>query len=409
MKNLSVFKKIQPFVVWGIGDLYFVMAVTVAIFFGVISPDLQKQLLLTNSQLGLLGFGFFLSFGVVQLLMGGLIDSWGPRPVLTLSATIAALGLFLLSIADGFNQALVAQVMIGMGFSISYVGAIYLAAMWFSKKHFSFLSGTTQMSANMVSALFICVMALSNAATINFRTITLIFAFVSLLLAFLLFAFIRKPSDFNQKKKQKKEFLKNLVKLLRIPGFWLSAIYFGANFSVFLAFSSLWNIPDSLAYGHNLKTSAMLSATLRFGGALGALLSGLITNYIGRYSKVAKWYSTGALLLGAFLIYGPVFPILIVFLIFAFLGFFLGGSSLGFPLATQYTPTSLRGISFGIMAAMGYLLCAFLQYVIGMILEGRTSPSVYTFKIALTPLIAILVIGWFCTLSLKDAKNNLST
>lgn len=404
MKNQIFLKRMRPFIVWGVGDFYFVLAVTVAIFFGVISPDLQKQLHLTSSQLGFLGFGFFLSFGVMQLLMGGLIDSWGPRPVITFSALVAAIGLFLLSTSLGFYQAFFAQLVMGAGFSISYVGAIYLASIWFSEKYFSLLSGVTQMTANIMSALFISSMVLFNSVDIDFRFITNVFACVSLFSAFISFLVIRKPCHFDQKKQQRSEFWKDLYKLLQIPQFWLSSIYFSANISVFLAFSSLWNIPDSLAYGHDLKISVMLSATLRFGGALGALLSGLIASYMGTCSKLAKWYSTGALLLGSFLIYGPVFPVWSVFLIFVFWGFFLGGSSLGFPLVGQYTSSRLKGTGFGIMTSMGYLLCAFLQYIVGAILSENPSSSISMFKIALTPLVIVLVIGWFSVLQLKDVK-----
>jgi sugar phosphate permease len=97
--NEKSFQKIESFLVWGVSDLYFILAVTVTIFFGVFSSDLQKQLNLTSSELGFLVFGFFLSFGVIQLLMGGLIDSWGPRSTLVLSALTPlvitlAIGLF---------------------------------------------------------------------------------------------------------------------------------------------------------------------------------------------------------------------------------------------------------------------------------------------------------------------------
>lgn len=405
----SLFKKIEPLLVWGVSDLYFILAVTVTIFFGVLSADLQKQLNLTSSELGFLGFGFFLSFGVIQLLMGGLIDSWGPRPTLVLSAIIASIGLFLLSTAHGFTQAFLAQIITGAGFSISYAGAIYLASMWFEQKYFSILSGITQMSSNVVSASLVFIMALMGFVRVDFRMLTITFSVISLLIALLLFLFVRKSPDFKENTTQKSEFWKDLYRLLHIPQFWLGTIYFSTNIGVFLAFSSLWNIPDSLAYGHDLKTASMLSATLRFGGGLGAVLSGLIVGFIGKGHLVARYCNSGALILGSFLVYGPVFSIFVVFLVFALLGFFLGGSAQGFPLIGKYTSKALKGTGFGIMAAMGYLLCAFLQYIIGFLLKEQVLSSslspIHLFKIALTPLVATLAIGWVCTLFLQNTKN----
>jgi len=405
----SFLEKIRPLMVWGVGDLYFILSVTVTIIFGVLSSDLQNQLHLTEAQLGLASFAFFLSYGTTQLLIGGLIDSWGPRIVLTLFAGAAAFGLFLLSTAQNFTDIIIAQIIIGIGFSPSYVGAIYLASMWFSKERFSLFSGITQMSANIVSASFILVMALAGAVTVNFRDIMYSFALATLVIGALALLIVRTTIKINPEKTsdQKETSLwKNLYNLLHIPQFWLGALYFSTNFSVFLAFSSLWNVPDSLAYGHNLQTASLLSSTLRFGGALGAVISGIIASRIGRCSILTKWNSTGALLLSLILIYGPVYPLPLVFFIFACLGFFFGGTVLGFPLVGQYIPDSLKGTGFGLMTASGYLLSALLQYVTGALLgspDTMSSPeTVYIFKIALTPLVIMLSIGCFCTFWLRD-------
>lgn len=411
VETQNIFKRFQPLIVWGISDIYFILAVTVTIVFGVLSPDLQTQLKLSSAQLGFLGFAFFLSFGMTQLLMGSLVDSWGPRLTLTLSACVSAIGLYLLSIAENFNHAFIAQIITGAGLSTSYVGTIYLATMWFSQKYFSLVAGITLMSANIMSATLISTLALAGSVTINFRVVMTTLAVASLILSFLLFLLVRKSPNSNQNmvtSAHKTNFWEDLSKLLIIPQFWLGTLYFSTTIGVYLAFSSLWNVPDSIAYGHNLKTATMMSATLRYGTALGSVLSGFIASYLNRCSIITKFYSIGALVLGAIIIYGPIFPVPVVFLIFALLGFFFGGAALGFPLVGQYIPSTLKGTGFGLMAALGYLLCAFLQYLTGVLLSFQvptgTQPSVDAFTIALTPLVITLAIGWFCTLWLRDAK-----
>jgi hypothetical protein len=317
----------------------------------------------------------------------------------------------LLSIAENFNHAFIAQIITGAGLSTSYVGTIYLATMWFSQKYFSLVAGITLMSANIMSATLIFTLALAGSITLNFRIIMTALAIASSVISFLLFLLVRKSPNSNQNivtPAQKSNFWEDLSKLLLIPQFWLGTIYFSTTIGVYLAFSSLWNVPDSIAYGHNLKTATMMSATLRYGTALGSVLSGFIASYLNRCSIITKFYSIGALLLGAILIYGPIFPVPIVFLVFALLGFFFGGAALGFPLVGQYIPSTLKGTGFGLMAALGYLLCAFLQYLTGVLLSYQVPsgslPSVDAFKIALTPLMITLAVGWFCTLWLRDAK-----
>ncbi len=404
--HIRVKNKGAPLLIWGVADLYFILSVTVAISFGIILPSMQKQIDLNTMQLGLLGLAFFLTFGVVQFVAGSLIDSKGPKIILTISALIAAGGLFLLSYADSFIWAVAAQMITGTGFSTAYVGAIYLAQVCFPKRQFALISGITQMSANIVSSFVLFIMAITGAVLINFRSITTGMGLAALFLAILLFLLLRNAPSESQENKvltKKTTFQANLYQICRIPQFWLGVLYFSTHFGVFLAFSSLWNIPDSLAYGHSLETATIMSATLRFGGAFGAFTSGLLVNYTHRCSTLVKWYSSGSLCLAAFLIYGPTFPVPLTFLIMGALGFFCGGTALGFPLVARHLPPSLKGSGFGLMTSFGYLLCAALEYLVGAFLNYISLfPTVNQFKIVLTPLVIVLAIGWIGTLKLKD-------
>ena len=86
---------IRSILVWGSSDIYFIASVMIAVLFGILSPDIQKQLNLDTAQLGLLGSVFFISYGAAQLVAGGLMDALGPRLTLAASSIIAACGLFL--------------------------------------------------------------------------------------------------------------------------------------------------------------------------------------------------------------------------------------------------------------------------------------------------------------------------
>lgn len=286
------------------------------------------------------------------------------------------------------------------------MGTIYLATLWFSEKMFSLIAGITLMSANFVSASLISMLVLFGKAEMHFRVAMGALALVALILAFLLFAIVQKPTHFNQNK-EPCHFWEDISKLVSIPQFWLGTLYFSATIGVYLAFSSLWNVPESLAYGHTLQTATLMSAILRFGTAIGSVLSGLIASYLSRCSIITRFYSTGALLVGLILTYGPLLPVSLVFILFFLLGFFFGGAALGFPLVGQYIPRALKGTGFGLMAAMGYLLCACLQYLTGVLLGYRVLPGAHptteAFEFALTPLILTLAIGWLSTLWIRDA------
>lgn len=401
---------IRSILVWGSSDIYFIASVMIAVLFGILSPDIQKQLNLDTAQLGLLGSVFFISYGAAQLVAGGFMDSLGPRLTLAASSIIAACGLFLLSVVSDFKTAIPAQLLIGVGLSTSYVGAIYLAGKWFPPERFSFVSGVTQMSANIVTAALVLIMALSGAI-VGFRIVMRGMAFVTLAIGVLMFLFVRSAparGAASSENVPKIGFTSSMHSVVRIPQFWLGTIYFSAGFGVLMAFSNLWNIPDQLAYGHSIETAASMNALLPLGGAFGAILAGWISDYIGRRAIVARVYIAGMLLMGAFLVYGPDTSTAIAFLILILLGFFFGGAVMGFPLVGQHVPSGLQGSAFGLMAAIAYLLSAVLQYLVGALISGPGAPgtpaAIHDFKLALTPLIVTLAIGFICSRWLRDPE-----
>ncbi|WP_026069190.1 MFS transporter, partial [Legionella tunisiensis] len=145
----------QSILVWGTGDIYFIVAVMISVLFSVLSPDIKNQLKLSNTQLGLLGTAFFLCYGIAQLFTGRLFDRIGPKITLASSAFIAALGLLLMAVSQSFAIAITAKIITGIGLSTSYIGAIYLANTWFSEERFALISGITQMSSNILTALLV--------------------------------------------------------------------------------------------------------------------------------------------------------------------------------------------------------------------------------------------------------------
>ena len=404
--------RLWPLVVWGAGDLYFILSVIIAILFGILSPDLQKELHLSSGEVGVLGSVFFLSYGIAQFMAGALMDAIGPRWTLAGSGVLATVGLFLLSTAGSLSQACIAQLLLGVGLSTSYVGAIYLAGLWFPPQKFSLLSGVTQTSASLVSTVLILGMALSGAL-VSFRTIMGIAAVVVLVTALLMALVVHRPEGEVQAKgasgKARLHILDDLKKLMRIPQFWAATGFFSVTFGVLMAFSNLWNIPSILAYGHTLKLAAEMGAMIPLGCAFGAISAGWLAGKSAHPSRVARYFLVGMIILGAALVYGPVYSDPVIFGVIFGWGFFLGGSVLGFPLVSQHLEDSLKGTGFGLMASIAYIVSAVLQLIIGLLLEPVPSPGpalIQDFKFALTTLMVTLVAGFFASFWLEDRKDS---
>lgn len=400
----------QSILVWGTGDIYFIFAVMISVLFSVLSPDIQNQLRLSNTQLGLLGTAFFLCYGVAQLFTGRLFDLIGPKITLAGSAFISALGLILMAASQGFGMAITAKIITGFGLSTSYIGAIYLANTWFPEERFALISGITQMSSNILTAMLVIILALTGMF-MSFRPMMVYLAILMVVIAVLIIIFVRQaPKDTSSEELSKSlHFFESFCQLIKIKQFCLGTVYFSVGFGVLLTLSDLWNIPTQIAYHHSVNTSAMMNSMFPLGGGIGALVAGWMADYLKKPSKAAQFFITGMVLFCGFVFYGPDFTIKTSFFLLFILGFFLGGTVLGFSIVGQYLPETLKGMAFGFMAMAAYLISSFLQYFVGLLLsEYHTLSSINTihdFKIALTPLFITLMIGWFVSLWLKDNIN----
>ncbi|VEG92015.1 Sugar phosphate permease [Legionella spiritensis] len=395
----------RSLLIWGIGDIYFILAVMISVLFAVLSPDIKTQLHLSDVQLGLLGSVFFLCYGIAQVITGRFFDVFGSRWTLGVSALLAASGLALMGISNSFLLAMISKALAGMGLSTSYIGAIYLADKWFPNERFAFFSGVTQMSANLLTAVLVIILALKNSF-MNFRYLMFILAFIILLVAILMTLVVRDPSSKNPARQETIDFLSALRRLLKIKQYILGLCYFTAGFGVLLALSDLWNIPAQIAYRHSSETSAMLNAMFPLGAGTGALVSGWLADWMKRPTKIARFFITGMIVLTGLLIYGPDFSTATAFILLFVQGFFFGGAVLGFPIVSQYVPAALKGMAFGFMAMCAYLLSAALQSVIGWILSDVQLPlraaTINDFQVALSPLFIVLVAGWVISMGLRD-------
>jgi fucose permease len=72
----------------------------------VIAPNLVSDLGLTAESLGMLGGAYFFCFALLQIPTGPILDTIGPRLVITSGAFIGALGGFLFAAGQSFGTVL---------------------------------------------------------------------------------------------------------------------------------------------------------------------------------------------------------------------------------------------------------------------------------------------------------------
>lgn len=118
---------------------YFLSALIRAIT-ATLSPALTQEFALNAGDLGLLAGGYFLGFAANQLPLGTWLDRYGPRKVILLLLSVAALSCVAFSVATSFSVLLAARILSGVGVSACLMAPLTGYRRWFDS--------TTQLRAN---------------------------------------------------------------------------------------------------------------------------------------------------------------------------------------------------------------------------------------------------------------------
>ena len=125
---LAKSKAITIFLVFALG--YFISNLLRAIT-ATIAPELVSEFNLTSGELGLLGGAYFLGFASIQIPLGYLLDSKGPRKIVSYFLILTIIGLVLFSLAQNLMTLLISRVLIGVGVGACLMGPLTAYRIWF--------------------------------------------------------------------------------------------------------------------------------------------------------------------------------------------------------------------------------------------------------------------------------------
>ena len=181
-------KAIIIFLVFALG--YFISNLLRAIT-ATIAPELVSEFNLTSGELGLLGGGYFLGFASVQIPLGYLLDSKGPKKIVSYFLILSIIGLILFSLAQNLMMLLISRVLIGVGVGACLMGPLTAYRIWYQDE--------TQQRANSWMLMVGAMGMLSSSLPVQYflpligwRAIFLSLAVFTLLCIFLLIVFIPK-------------------------------------------------------------------------------------------------------------------------------------------------------------------------------------------------------------------------
>lgn len=389
---------------WLIPQLFFCLNLAGAVAFAVTSSSLQSDLQFTASQVGTLGGIYFMTYAVSQLLLGCSLGTLPAKWLLGITALIAAAGAFLLGAAQNYEMAMLARVLMGIGFGTAMVGVVYVVGQLFNDK-FALMVNVSQSLANAVGATLGLMAPLPLMQ--NFRLPFQIIGTLLTAVGILMLLFIRNTGPTSEQPAAAETDSSLGQKLILIFGngqFWLGTIFFTGLFASFLAYADLWNIKfQADVFQHSSSLSPIINSGVAWGLAIGGVVTGAWADKAGFLipARLCSWISL--ILMG--ILYSRPLPGLSIALM-ALLGFFMGSAPLGLAVMNAHVAAKARDLASPILLTLVFLGGGLLMANVGTSLAPLDPHAFSTYRAGLNWFLVPIAIAAVSSLFMKPGRSS---
>jgi MFS family permease len=248
---------------------------------------------------------------------------------------------------------------------------------WFEPKKLAILVGITQ-ALGMIGGSLGSLLVPHLKDNIGWRDTYYVYAVFFLILAVLIFAFVRnQPKDNVKQQDSMPEKPQGSIKEVLLNKYtWINAFYAGFIFAPTDVMGELWG-REFLSKIHDISgnTASMAISLLLLGWAIGGPLAGSLANYIGRKPVMILTSILGLILLP--LIFQTTgLPLYITMILLFTYGFTNTGLVASYATAGELHEKGHAGFSMAIANMLSVLLGAMLMPLLAKILEWQASSHI---------------------------------
>lgn len=399
-----------PFLGWLTGALFFFYAWVLRVSPSVMVEELMRDFSVGGAAIGNLSALYFYGYAGMQIPVGLMIDRFGPRRLLAVSALICGASCLLAAWSPTLEGVALGRFLIGASAAFSLVGAFAVAGQWFPPTQFALLGGLA-MAAGMAGGVLGQAPVRLLVEANGWRPTVAMTAIGGLVIAVMAIAFVR---DKTRGSGGLGSVLSGLATVARNPQTWLISLAgLGAN-GTLLGFGGLWGVPFmGAAHGLEPAKAAFVTSLLIAGWGCGAPFFGWLSGFMGR--RRAPFLIGYAITMPSFvtLVYGPPLPTEAVAALTFLAGFGGAAQIVCFATVREVNPPALAGTAIGIVNALVTGTGAVYQPLIGWLLDRAWSGTlvggarIYTagdYRIAFGVLVGGLLVGLCCAFAMRETR-----
>lgn len=346
----------------------------------VIALDMQEAFETSGTLLGVLGSAYFYPYAVIQLPVGLLADSWGPRKTVASSLLLACVGSMVMGMSPNIGLAVLGRVLVGFGVSTIFVCNFKLLAEWFTPREFAFMGGLF-MAAGGIGVLSASAPLAWISNLLGWRmTLEIVGAF-TLLIAALVYLLVRdRPEDIGlppfygageEMSTTRIGLWQGMRVVFTAKRFWPLAGYTFTAIGTFFSLAGLWGGPYLMqVYGLSKPEAGAVLSMGAVSLIAGSPVLSFLSNVVGRKTVFMGCSLLLVLVFGLFSLFPQALPVPLLYLLFFV--FSLAGGATGQITATvakELFPVKIAGTSVGALNLFPFLGGATFQVVMGAVVS----------------------------------------
>jgi fucose permease len=395
-------QRFLPWMMWFFPLVFFGFQFILRLFPGLVMAEFLEKYQISATDFGFFASLYYLGYAGMQIPMALLLEKYGPRKIISLSAILCGVATYLFIALDSWSVALLSRFLIGAGSVVGFLGVSKVISLWFPAKRYTRLVGLT-FSFGLLGALYGGRPVSLMIQNMGWEKVSLTLALVAITIGVFSFIFVRDKAIV---KEQNPPVLSSLKKLFGHKSLVILA------FSNFLmvgsleGFADVWGISYLMVARNLSKMEAASITSYIFVGMLfgGPLLAYFAEKFKAHFQVTLLCGLLMSILLTCVLTFNSYLPQWALILIMFSVGLLCCYQVIVFAIGTQLVPVYLVSITIAFLNCINMLGGSFFHTVIGRlmdyfqqgaIIDGVKAYSVetYTFTLALIPLASMMGAG----------------
>jgi MFS family permease len=383
-RNLTNRITIAGLFIWFLAALFFSYEFFLRTILGSLVYEVLHSLKITTEQLSLIDVAYCITYGIMQIPVGILVDRYGARRMLILSVTVCSIGVILFGFATGFYFAFFCRLLMGFGSSFAFICLLVLTLNWLPKRTHGLFFGLSQLLGAIGPMLAGAPLILLLHATHDkWRLILFGVGLAGFLLLLLIILFVRNSPRGVMPKKAVKLSGETLIKLKRLfkdKNVWRLVIYSASIYASLALLGTLWGITDLETRHMMPSAAAFVVSLLWFGLAFGAPMLGVISDFINHRKPVLFFCSILGILVSLLIIFLPGNNLWLFAILFFGLGVASAGQSVAFVIIAENVGDDLKATALGLNNAGISFTIALVVVIVGFIIQRSSGVDIHLFQ-----------------------------